>query len=204
MIHVSETEARWTLTLSRPDKANALTREMLVDLDAAVQRATEAGAPTLVITGEGRVFSAGMDLEAAKSGLAKDGIWEQLSNRIAAFPGLSIAALNGTAAGGCLGMVLACDLRVMAPEAKIFYPVMKMGFLPQPSDPGRLRALVGPGRAAQILLAAQKIDAQTALDWGFADRLTSSEDLAAVLDDLTEAAVAAKPEIRAGIKALLR
>ena len=74
-------------------------------------------------------------------------MWERLSGAIAAFPGLTIAALNGTLAGGATGMALACDLRLAVPGARFFYPVMRLGFLPQPSDPARLAALVGPARA---------------------------------------------------------
>ena len=69
-------------------------------------------------------------------------MWERLSGAIASLPCLTIAALNGTLAGGAMGMVLACDLRIAVPGAKFFYPVMKLGFLPQPSDPKRLAALV--------------------------------------------------------------
>ena len=129
---------------------------MLEDLDRAVARAAEHGTKVLVLTGRGKVFSAGADLDAARAGLTIHPIWEQLSGRIAGFPGLTIAALNGTCAGGAIGMVLACDLRVAVPSAKLFYPVLKNGFLPQPSDPGRLVALCGRSRARQILLAGQK------------------------------------------------
>ena len=62
---------------------------------------------------------------------------------------MSIAALNGTLAGGAMGMALACDMIAVA-SAKFFYPVMKLGYLPQPSDPMRMRALIGPARAKMI------------------------------------------------------
>ena len=83
-------------------------------------------------------------------------------------------------------MALACDLRLAVPEAKFFYPVMKLGFLPQPSDPVRLAALVGPARAKMILMAGQKIDAEEALAWGLVDRIVAREAL-----DETVAALAA-------------
>src|SRR5690606_16850570 len=96
------------IRLNRPEKANALTAEMLEALALAVEGAGSAKA--LILTGEGKVFSAGADLEAAAKGLAVSPLWERLSSAIAAFPGLSIAALNGTLAGGACGMALACDL----------------------------------------------------------------------------------------------
>lgn len=187
-----------TLTINRPDKANSLTGDMLGVLDTAVGAAGHAAA--LVITGRGRVFSAGADLDEARAGLATDAVWERLSGRIAAHPGLTVAALNGTVAGGAMGMVLACDLRVAVPATKFFYPVMKLGFLPQPSDPGRLTALVGPSRAKLILMAGEKIGAPTALAWGLVDRVVDADEMAATVTDWTTPAVAAEPGIRRGIK----
>ncbi|MEO0939392.1 MAG: enoyl-CoA hydratase/isomerase family protein [Pseudomonadota bacterium] len=198
MIRVDESGDVWTVTLDRPDKANSLTEQMLTDLRDTARRA--AGARALILTGEGKVFSAGADLEAAKAGLALSPLWEELSSAIAALPGLTIAALNGTLAGGAMGMALACDIRLAVPGAKFFYPVMKLGFLPQPSDPGRMNALIGPARTKLILMGGAKIDAQNAYDYGLIDRITDTP-----LDDahaLTADTVAAKPEIATGIKAL--
>ena len=173
MIEATTESGLTTITINRTEKANSLTREMLEALGDAVLAASEdETVHGLVLTGAGKVFSAGADLEAAKAGLATDPAWERLSGAIASAPILTIAALNGTAAGGALGMVLACDLRIAVPGAKVFYPVMKLGFLPQPSDPGRLAALVGPARAKLILMAGQKITADEALAMGLFDRLS--------------------------------
>lgn len=177
MIGVEVTGGMWTLTLNRPEKANSLTRLMLQELDAAVAQATTKGARAVILTGAGRVFSAGADLEDARAGLAVDPVWERLSGRIAALPCLTIAALNGTLAGGAMGMALACDLRIAVPEAQFFYPVMKLGFLPQPSDPGRLAALIGPARAKMILMAGARIGTADALSWGLIDRIVEGEAL---------------------------
>ncbi|NDR58550.1 enoyl-CoA hydratase/isomerase family protein [Aliiruegeria sabulilitoris] len=204
VIRETQGEAQvWTLRINRPDKANSLTRDMLRAVETATAEAEQAGVAALVLTGEGKVFSAGADLEEARAGLATDGIWERVSSRIASMPCLTIAALNGTLAGGAFGMALACDLRVAVPEARFFYPVMKLGFLPQPSDPGRLAALIGPARARMILMASQKIDAATACDWGLVDRIVEKEALAETVNALSEAVCAAPPEIRKGIKAMI-
>jgi enoyl-CoA hydratase len=168
------------LTLDRPDKANSLTRAMLVDLLDNMRDLAER-AQVVVITGSGtKVFSAGADLDEARAGLATDPIWEDLSATIAAMPCLTIAAMNGTLAGGAFGMALACDIRLAVPAAKFFYPVMKLGFLPQPSDPARMAALIGPGRTKMILMSGAKVNANEALSWGLVDRLSSPETL---LDD---------------------
>ncbi len=189
------------LTLNRPEKANSLTRAMLMALDAAVEQA--ASAQAIILTGRGKVFSAGADLDEARAGLATDPVWERLSGRIAALPCLTIAALNGTLAGGAMGMALACDFRICVPEARFFYPVMKLGFLPQPSDPKRMAALIGRSRAGMILMAGQKIDAEEARLWGLVDRIVERDDLMDQARALAADALAARPEHAAAIKALL-
>ena len=181
------------VTLARPDKANALTEAMLESLASAATDAATNGAKVLILTGEGKVFSAGADLEGMKAGLGLSPAWEDASAAIAAFPGLAIAALNGTLAGGAMGVALACDLRIAVPSANFFYPVMRLGYRPQPSDPARLAALVGPARAKMILLAAQKIDAEAALSWGLIDRICAPEALTDTAMSLAEAALAADP-----------
>jgi enoyl-CoA hydratase len=190
----------WTITLDRPDKANSLTAEMLETLAEAAEAAQAARA--VVLTGTGRVFSAGADLEAAKAGLAVSPLWERLSTAIAALPGLSVCALNGTLAGGAMGMALACDIRIAVPGAKFFYPVMKLGFLPQPSDPGRLAALVGPARARLILMGGQKITAEEALAFGLIERIVEPDALIGTAREICADTLAAKPEIAAGIKGM--
>ena len=105
MINVDKTNPVWVVTLNRPDKANALTEQMLIDLRDTARDAKDARG--LILTGEGKVFSAGADLDAARAGLATSPLWEELSGAIADLPCMSIAALNGTLAGGAMGMALA-------------------------------------------------------------------------------------------------
>ena len=201
MIRLEKEGALWLVTLERPDKANALTREMLTRL-ADIAEAAAGEARALILTGAGKVFSAGMDLAAAREGLATDPVWERLSGALARAPYLSIAALNGTLAGGAFGMALACDLRIAVPGAKFFYPVMKLGFLPQPSDPARMAALIGPARARMILMAGQKITAEEALSWGLVQRICPPEELLATARALAADTLAASCEHAAAIKAL--
>lgn len=195
-----EESGLWIVTLNRPDKANALTSGMLEELVEIANRA--AGARGLILTGTGKVFSAGADLEEAAAGLATSPLWEQLSAAIAALPCLSVAALNGTLAGGANGMALACDLRVAVPSAKVFYPVMKLGYLPQPSDARRMAALIGPARSKLILAAGQKISAQQAYEFGLIDQITGSENLMQTARDLLADSLAAKPELAQRILAM--
>ena len=148
MIELEKDGGLWIVTINRPDKANSLTGAMLAELADIAESATDARA--LILTGTGKVFSAGADLEEARAGLATSPDWERLSSALARLSCLTVAALNGTLAGGAMGMALACDLRIAVPGAKFFYPVMKLGFLPQPSDPGRMQALIGPARRIRM------------------------------------------------------
>jgi len=202
MIELDKDGGLWTVTINRPDKANSLTAAMLEELADIAEAAREAQA--LILTGRGKVFSAGADLDAARAGLATSPLWERLSGAIAALPGLSIAALNGTLAGGAMGMALACDLRIAVPDAKFFYPVMKLGFLPQPSDPGRLAALIGPARAKLILMGGQKITADEALSYGLIDRVVEGVALLDVAQAIAADTLAAKPDFASTIKAMCR
>ena len=200
MITSDTIDGQLTLTINRPDKANALTEAMLAELADII---AETDARVLVLTGAGKVFSAGADLDDVRGGtLATSPEWERLSSAVANFAGLSVAAINGSCAGGALGMVLACDLRIAVPTAKFFYPVIKMGVLPQPSDPARLRDLVGPSAAKRILLTGARITADEALALGLLDQV-SATDLTSDVEILTAPARAADPAQVTAIKALI-
>ena len=200
MITLDRQEGLWKITLNRPEKANALTAAMLQELAEIAEAAQQARG--LIITGAGGVFSAGGDLDEMTDGLATSALWERLSTAITAVPGLSIAALNGTLAGGAMGMALACDIRLAVPQAKFFYPVMKRGFLPQPSDPVRMSALIGPARTKLILMGGQKLTAQEALQFGLIERVLEPEDLLPTAENIAADTMAASPEIARGIRML--
>ncbi len=202
MIRVERAGDLVTLTLDRPDKANALTRDMLAALDIAVAQAVAEDAKALILTGTGKVFSAGADLDGMAQGLGDAPEWEALSARIATAPCLTIAALNGTLAGGAFGMALACDLRLCVPAATFFYPVMKRGFRPQPSDPKRLATLIGPSRARMILLAGARIGAEEALAWGLVNRIAAPEALMDAARDLAADVLAASLEHGRALKGM--
>lgn len=187
----TDSSGLWIVTFNRPEKANALTSGMLSELVHVLKDARSANG--LILTGAGKVFSAGADLDEAGSGLAVSPLWEEASAAMARLPCLTIAALNGTLAGGANGVALACDIRIGVPTAKIFYPVMKLGYLPQPSDVSRMRTLIGPSRTKMILAAGQKITADEAFAWGLLDRIVAPEELISTAHDLMRHALHANP-----------
>ena len=204
MIDCTRDDGLWTLTLNRPEKANSLTAKMLEQLvNLLMEASVDPHLRALVITGAGdKVFSAGADLDAARAGLATSPLWEQVSGAVAALPCLTIAALNGTLAGGAFGMALACDIRIAVPQARFFYPVAKLGFLPQPSDPGRLVALMGPARAKLLLLGGQKFTADEALAFGLIDRIVLGAHLMDQARDIAGDALAGNPDVLHKIKSM--
>lgn len=193
--------AVWEVRINRPEKANSLSSEMLEELLAIIEKAN--GARGIILTGQGKNFSAGADLSEAKSGLATSPIWEKLSLSLKELNCVTIAALNGTVAGGAFGMILACDIRICVPSSKFFYPVMKKGYLPQPSDPKRLIDLIGPGRAKLMLVAGEKLDSDKAYKFGLVDEIVMVEDLISRAHTLLDASLSALPNHVSGIKRLM-
>ena len=208
MIQVSSDKGFWRITLDRPDKANALTPELLLAVaEAAEQAADDPDFRVLVLTGAGdRVFCAGADVDASGDmfDFTRDPVWTRASDAIARLPGLTIAALNGTLAGGGFALALACDLRICTPTAKFFYPVLKRGFLPQPNDVLRLAELIGPARAKLILMGGQKLTAEEAKAVGLVEQVLPLSEFGTYLDALTNDAMAAKPQSIYAIKRLFQ
>ena len=187
MIKISKTAFRWTITLNRTNKANAINMEMLSKLNSILDAAKkEKQLRSLVFTGEGKVFSAGADLDAVKKNneITTTTQWEELSEKIANIPCLTLAALNGTLAGGAFGMVLACDLRIATPEANFFYPVLENNLLPQPNDIERMVGIAGISTTKLVLLAGQKISAQKALNTNLIDEIVEKEAFIFTIDSL--------------------
>lgn len=190
------------ITIERTAKANAITNEMLDEL-IKITRNSEKN-KVLVFSGAGKIFSAGADLdEVKKNGLATSPKWELLSDTIHRLPCMTIAALNGTVAGGAMGMVLACDIRISVPEANFFYPVMKMGYLPQPSDAIRLSKICGPSKAKLMLLGAQKFNSKKAYDYGLIDEIVSEDNLYSRIDELCVSVSNSKSDQAKAVKKMI-
>jgi enoyl-CoA hydratase len=190
---------RW-LTVNRPDKLNALNRQLLADLDTAVREA--AAAPevkALALTGAGeKAFVAGADIAeltsltpAAAEALSRQG--QRLFDLIERVGKPVIAAVNGFALGGGCELALACHLRLAAANARFGQPEVKLGLIPGYGGTQRLPRLVGQGRALELLLSGAMIDAATALSWGLVNRVTEPGSLRQAAQQLAEQIVALSP-----------
>jgi enoyl-CoA hydratase len=189
------------LTLDRPGQLNAIgseTTEQLKQTLAGIRDNDDVRA--LVITGAGRAFSAGADLGEIESFTAP-GQFRAFVGRLTEafalledFPKPSVAAVHGFAFGGGLELALACDLRVVADDATLGLTEVGIGTLPGWGGTGRLRALVGAGRAKQMIFTGEPLNADRALAWGIANELAPKAEVIP-----TAHALASKIAVRAPI-----
>ena len=194
------------IVINRPKKANSLTSDMLILLrDAFRAAAKDETLRVVMLSGAGeRVFCAGADLNTLYDEQNGPDLWGEMAEALRNIPVLTIAAINGPCMGGGLTLALGCDIRVAVPEARFAYPVLKNNVLPGQYDVDKLRELVGPGRAAAILLGGDVVSAADAVAWGLVDRLTESGRLEESCQNLYATAVASTGSHLKKLKSLLK
>jgi enoyl-CoA hydratase/carnithine racemase len=167
------------VTLDNP-KVNALSRELLGQLEAAA-RALAADPPgSVVVTGGDRIFAAGADIaefggpEEARS---VGGGFRRALDAVASIPRCVIAAISGFALGGGCELALACDLRVASERAKLGQPEILLGIIPGGGGTQRLARLVGPARAKDLVLTGRQVAADEALKIGLVDEVVAHDEL---------------------------
>src|ERR1051325_7167751 len=196
-----------TITLNRPDKLNAFAGTMRDDLLAALR---DAGGRVVVITGAGRAFCAGGDVEnmarlqtagdtAAFRKLLDGGA--AIVTRIAEMPQPVIAAINGVAAGAGCNLALACDYRIASDQAMLGETFVRIGIHPDWGGTWTLPRLVGTSRALEIMVTGRMVDAAEALAIGMVDRVVS--DLPAETETFARAIANGPPIAIEGIKRAL-
>ncbi|MEL6503034.1 MAG: 2-(1,2-epoxy-1,2-dihydrophenyl)acetyl-CoA isomerase PaaG [Pseudomonadota bacterium] len=173
------------ITLNRPDKLNAFNDDMHTALRAAFEAVATDGTRAVILTGSGRAFCAGQDLDARDPD-GPDGVpdlsvtltnlYNPLIKRIRSLPMPVIAAVNGVAAGAGANVALACDMVIAAQSAKFIQAFSKIGLLPDAGGTWSLTRLVGPARAMGLALTAQPLSAQQAADWGLIWEAVADED----------------------------
>ncbi len=165
-----------TIELQRPERRNALNSALGDALREAIQQAAADDVRAIVLTGAGTVFCAGADLsgDVFAADFPEKAI--ALNKAIDAVPVPVIAAVNGPAIGAGVQLAMICDLRVVAPDAYFQFPIARYGLALDNWSIRRLASLAGYGRARGMLLAAERLDAQTALMTGMANRLGTLAD----------------------------
>ena len=176
MIGIERAGAVTTIELQRPERRNALNSALGDALREAIQQAAADDVRAIVLTGAGTVFCAGADLsgDVFAADFPEKAI--ALNKAIDAVPVPVIAAVNGPAIGAGVQLAMICDLRVVAPDAYFQFPIARYGLALDNWSIRRLASLAGHGRARAMLLAAEKLDAQTALMTGMANRLGTLAD----------------------------
>jgi enoyl-CoA hydratase len=176
MIGVTRVDHVTTIEMRRPERRNALNSQLVEELREAVLEAAKEDVRALVLTGQGSVFCAGADLSGDAFAADYPDRLIALHKSIDDAPMPVIGAINGPAIGAGLQVAMICDLRVVAPEAYFQFPTSKYGLALDNWSIRRLSSLAGYGRARSMLLTAEKLTAEVALQTGMANRVGTLAD----------------------------
>jgi enoyl-CoA hydratase/carnithine racemase len=194
LVRVEETEAATRVVLARPDKRNALSLDLMVELTAALRAAQGS---VVVLAGDGPCFSAGHDLgELADGDTAAHtrifGACVELMETVQSIDQPVIAEVHGVATAAGCQLVAACDLAIADSGARFGTPGVRIGlFCSTPMVP--LSRAIGPKRSMQMLLTGDLIDAATAAEWGLVNTVVEPDGLRAAVDDLAGRIATASP-----------
>jgi len=189
-----EAEAVATISLNRPDSFNALDETLCFELQDAFRAiAADGGIRAVVLTGEGRAFSAGQDLRSIETDGADPAasVKEVLRRRYAPLimamrelPKPIVGAINGIAAGAGMSLALATDIRVASDKASFMQAFSRVGLVPDAGSNYLLVQLVGLPRALEMAWTARRVGIDEALDIGLVNRVVPADDLAAAAQEL--------------------
>lgn len=199
-----------TITLNRPEKRNAISFELIDDLVRALDEVAKSDAIVLILTGAGKAFCSGMDLENLKALLGRtpeqnvedSRTMVQLFRSLYEFPKVTIAAVNGAAIAGGTGLALLCDFTLAVPEAKFGYTEVRIGFVPAIVSTFLLRQ-VGEKQARDLLLTGRLFDAEEALRLGLVNEVVPPENLMARARELAGVLMQNSPNSLRATKKLL-
>ena len=189
-----------TITLNRPDKRNAISFELIDDLLRALGEVEKSSAQVLILTGAGKAFCSGMDLDnlkallgrSAEQNLKDSQTMVRLFRSLYEFPKVTIAAVNGAAIAGGTGLAVLCDFTLAVPEAKFGYTEVRIGFVPAIVSTFLLRQ-VGERQARDLLLTGRIITAEEALRIGLINEIVSAEKLSSRARELAGQLMANSP-----------
>ncbi|MEA2314640.1 MAG: 2-(1,2-epoxy,2-dihydrophenyl)acetyl-CoA isomerase [Solirubrobacteraceae bacterium] len=182
------------VVLNRPEKRNAMNQALLLELaDALRAAAGEPSVECVVLRGEGPVFSAGVDLVELMGSTGQPamlrpfrGVFLECANLCETMPKPVVCQIHRTCVGGALEVALGCDLRVASSDAQLGLPEVKFGLIPDVGGSTRLPAVVGVGRAKELIMTARLIDAAEAERIGLVNRVVAPEQLEAATRELVD------------------
>ncbi|MGZ2412821.1 2-(1,2-epoxy-1,2-dihydrophenyl)acetyl-CoA isomerase [Sphingomonas sp. F9_3S_D5_B_2] len=198
------------ITLNRPERLNSFTVQMHSDLRDALSKLGEAR--VVVLTGAGRGFCAGQDLndravapgEAVDLGETVERSWNPLVRTLASLPQPVIARVNGVAAGAGANIALACDIVIAAKSARFIQSFSALGLIPDSGGSWHLPRLVGQARALGLALTGEPLPADKAAEWGMIWKAVDDEALDAQVDAVANRLASLPPLGLAAIKSLIR
>ena len=199
-----------TITLNRPEKRNAISFELIDDLLRALDEVAKSQAIVLILTGAGKAFSSGMDLDNLKSLLGRtpeqtlqdSQMMVQLFRSLYEFPKVTIAAVNGAAIAGGTGLALLCDFTLAVPDAKFGYTEVRIGFVPAIVS-SILVWQVGHKIARDLLLSGRLFEAAEAHRFGLVNEVVASEKLMARVRELAAQLIENSPSSMVATKRLI-
>jgi enoyl-CoA hydratase/carnithine racemase len=210
----------YTLTLNRPEKRNAINKEILMGIcEQAEGQVADPEIRAIIIKGEGKIFSAGVDFnslgaevgpfvgDAGAGGASLRALiyqYQQYLNRLEAVEIPIICAMHGRVLGLGVELALACDIRLMSTDCIWAMPEAKMGLIADLGGTTRLSRLLGPSRAMEVLMTANEYSAQQALDWGLISYLHSAQDLLAAAGKMAQDISAAAPLAAGAFKKIIK
>jgi enoyl-CoA hydratase/carnithine racemase len=208
VLTTDEAKVRW-ITLNRPETRNALTTQVNDTVRTAIESAPAAGVRVVVLTGAGGAFSSGLDLRvAAEEGMDPSTIESRMrihfhglirAIRACALP--TIAVVDGPAAGFGCDLALACDLRLVSDRARFGEIFVKRGLMPDGGGTWMLPRLIGLGRALELMLTGDMVDAVEAHRIGLANRIFPAQQLESSAWDFARTLAAGPPLVHQTVKA---
>jgi enoyl-CoA hydratase/carnithine racemase len=170
--------------LNRPDKRNAVNQQLISDVTECFREvATLPSVQVVLLSGEGKCFSAGTDLTSFQAGGSQADIrrfvrrYQQMFNEVELLEKVVIAVIHGYCYGAAMELALACDMRICSEETLFNIPEVDMGIVPDGGGSQRLPRVIGLGRAKELILTSKTIDAQKAERWGLVNEVVKLQDL---------------------------
>ena len=172
--------------LNRPEKRNAVNQQLISDVtECFLEVATQPSVKVVLLSGEGKCFSAGTDLTSFTAGSSQVDVrrfvrrYQKMFNEIELLEKVVIAVIHGYCFGAALELALACDMRICSEETLFNLPEVDMGIIPDGGGSQRLPRVIGLGRAKELILTGKTIDAQTAEQWGLVNKVVKLQELEA-------------------------